>query len=83
MKYGFISAGGSSWAIKPLSQLEPGNRIWVNVPGRGYVGVGEVTDTVVRFDEFDVENNGDRTAITELPVEAPRTPAEGKVRRMC
>jgi len=28
----------------PLSLLEPGERIWANVPGAGYVGVGEVLE---------------------------------------
>lgn len=45
-KYGFISAGGGSWYSKTLELLSPGDRIWVNIPHTGYVGVGIVTDEV-------------------------------------
>ena len=41
-EYGFISAGGGSWYSKTLQLLRPGDRIWVNAPGSGYVGVGQV-----------------------------------------
>lgn len=34
-KYGFVSAGGGAWYSRTLSILEPGARIWVNVPGYG------------------------------------------------
>ena len=40
---GHISAGGGTWYTKTLQQLKPGDRIWVNSPGHGYVGVGRVT----------------------------------------
>ena len=43
MKFGFISAGGGKWYSNTLNKLEVGNRIWVNIPGTGYVGVGIVT----------------------------------------
>ena len=42
-KYGFISAGGGSWYTRTLSLLHPGDRVWVNIPHTGYVGVGIVT----------------------------------------
>jgi len=44
--HGFISAGGSSWCSKTLSLLFPGDRVWVNIPHTGYVGVGIVTEPV-------------------------------------
>jgi hypothetical protein len=43
MEYGFICAGGGTWYIKTLPLLKPGDRVWVNVPGDGFVGVGRVT----------------------------------------
>ena len=43
VKYGFICAGGGAWYSRTLSQLSPGDRVWVNVPGQGYVGVGKIT----------------------------------------
>lgn len=41
-KFGFVSAGGGLWYSNTLDYLEPGDRVWVNVPGTGYVGVGIV-----------------------------------------
>ena len=59
VKFGFISGGGGSWYTKTLHLLEPGARIWVNVPGTGYVGVGEVEEAVVPVDEFLVSDGGE------------------------
>ena len=70
-RYGFVSAGGGEWYVNTLRALQPGNRIWVNVPGRGYVGVGKVTASVVPFDDFDVCLNGETTPITDIELEAP------------
>lgn len=42
-KYGFISAGGGSFYSRSLQRLSTGNRVWVNTPKKGYVGVGHVT----------------------------------------
>lgn len=71
-KYGFISAGGGSWYTKSLAMLEPGSRIWVNVPGGiGYVGVGTVVNEVVPIDDFMVDDgNGKKVPITQLPLKA-------------
>lgn len=53
LRYGFISAGGGAWYTNTLEMLEPGDRVWVNIPGGvGYVGVGEVTAPRVRADQF-------------------------------
>ena len=69
VKYGFISGGGGDFYVKTLSLLSPGDRIWVNVPGEGYVGVGEVTKEVVRVDEFLVDGPGGKlTPISEMPL---------------
>ncbi len=46
VKYGFISAGGGLWYTKTLKMLTPGNRVWVNIPSKGYAGVGIVTESV-------------------------------------
>ena len=68
VKYGFISGGGGSWYSNTLSLLEPGARVWVNVPGTGYVGVGEVVQTRVPIEEFIVEDKtGVRVPISSLP----------------
>lgn len=46
-QYGFISAGGGAWYTKTLNMLHAGDRIWVNIPHNGYVGVGEVIGDAV------------------------------------
>ena len=62
-QYGFISAGGGSWYSQTLKMLSPGDRVWVKVPGIGYVGVGRVTEAVRPGKEFTVP-----TAEGERPV---------------
>lgn len=47
-RHGFISAGGGSWYSQTLKQLQLGNRVWVNIPKTGFVGVGIVQSTVDR-----------------------------------
>jgi hypothetical protein len=67
VKYGFISAGGGRWYSNTLQYLTPGARVWVNVPGKGYVGVGEATGTVQRASEFTVTGeNGIPVSILEV-----------------
>lgn len=52
VNYGFISAGGGRWYSKTLFGLKPGDRVWVNIPKTGYVGVAQVQGTAVIADEF-------------------------------
>ena len=66
-RYGFISGGGGLWYSRTLNLLNEGDRVWVNIPHEGYVGVGIVTSTAdiaknVQFDgktifELDTEGN--------------------------
>ncbi|MEJ1375849.1 MAG: hypothetical protein RPT94_12720 [Candidatus Sedimenticola sp. (ex Thyasira tokunagai)] len=67
VKYGFISAGGGSWYSKTLQTLVPGARIFVCIPGTGYVGVGVVTGTVKSVSEFTVISDGGEVNILDLP----------------
>ncbi len=69
-KYGFVSAGGGEWYVSTLRTLRPGNRIWVNVPGTGYVGVGEVVNAAVPLEQFKVNLGRKETSITEAEVES-------------
>jgi hypothetical protein len=47
--------------------LEPGARIWVNIPGEGYVGVGEVLEGAVPVDEFYASDSaGNRVSLITL-----------------
>lgn len=47
VKYNFISAGGGTWYTNTLQMLSVGDRVWVNIPHIGYVGVGRVTGAAV------------------------------------
>jgi len=67
-KYGYVSGGGGTWYSKTLSMLEIGKRVWVNVPGQGYVGVGIVAGPVVKIDEFEINANGSMKMFTEEDV---------------
>jgi hypothetical protein len=52
VKYGYISGGGGRWYSKTLFQLKNGDRVWVNIPKTGYVGVGVVQAPAVKASEF-------------------------------
>lgn len=70
MKYGFVSGGGGRWYSRTLEQLFPGARVFVNIPGTGYVGVGKVTEEVVPVNDFMVDINGNPTPILDAPLQA-------------
>ena len=60
VRFGFISGGGGPWYSRTLQLLNPGDRVWVNVPGYGYVGVGLVKGRVQPAKHFKVRtSNGD------------------------
>lgn len=65
-KYGFVSAGGGEWYSKTLHLLNAGDRIWVNVPGTGYVGVGEVTGKATAASEFIVQTSEGEKRFMEI-----------------
>lgn len=66
-KYGFISGGGGTCYSKTLSLLNVGDRVWVNVPGIGYVGVGRILEEVVPAKDFVVRTpQGEQPALSVL-----------------
>lgn len=65
-RYGFVSAGGGSWYTQRIRSLVPGTRIWVAIPGRGYVGTGVVLDIATPFDSVSLDINGTTTPMKEL-----------------
>jgi len=66
-KYGFISAGGGNWFSQTLNMLSIGDRVWVNIPGTGYVGVGRVSETVQSVNDFKLKTKeGERLALDVL-----------------
>jgi len=74
VQYGFISGGGGTWYSRTLQLLNAGDRVWVNVPGFGYVGVGRVTGRVESAATFKVN-----TPDGEMPVlDATKTGSYGR-----
>lgn len=71
MKYGFVSGGGGKWYSQTLDLLFPSARVFVNIPGTGYVGVGEVQGKSVPVTEFEVQHNGNQVPVLEAPLKAP------------
>lgn len=65
-KYGFISAGGGTWYSNTLKLLSPGDRIWVNIPHKGYVGVGVVRNEVQRAKDVRFTVEGQPTGFSAL-----------------
>lgn len=58
-------------AIAPDSQtlrlLSPGERVWVKIPKKGYVGVGVVLESVQLAKDFKVETeSGEQSALLAL-----------------
>jgi len=54
-EFGFISGGGGAWYSRTLQALSLNDRIWVKVPGIGFVGVGRVTGSRQPAREFKVK----------------------------
>lgn len=65
-KYGFITASGGAWYTQTLGMLNEGDRVWVNIPKVGYVGVGQVTGAALPASEFQVEIDGTFKALSEI-----------------
>ena len=70
-RYEFISAGGGRRYSAPLNLLEPGRRVFVHIPQRGYVGAGVVTESAQPVSEFTVTVDGEEKPILETPLRAP------------
>lgn len=70
VKYGFISGGGRAWYSRTLNLLKEGDRVWVNIPRVGYVGVGKVIATAMKADQVKFQHNGQEGTIYDLPKNA-------------
>lgn len=66
-RFGFVSGGGDLWYSRSLNALEPGHRVFVHIPGRGYVGVGTVTERAQPVTKFTVSVDGRDTPILTAP----------------
>jgi hypothetical protein len=70
-KYGYVSAGGGPWYSGTLRKLPVGGRIFVNLPGKGYVGVGIVAGGAVPARDFKVTHDGNDLRLLDAPHQAP------------
>ena len=68
-KYGFISAGHGSWYSKTLFMLSKGDRVWVNIPQTGYVGVGIVEEEAKMAKEEVFSINGSEMIMTDIQMD--------------
>jgi len=66
-KFGYISGGGGTWYSQTLKLLSPGDRVWVKIPKKGYVGVGRVLESVQSVNDFKVQTDmGEQPAMLAL-----------------
>jgi hypothetical protein len=65
--YGSLTAGGGSWYWKPLRNLMPGHRVFAYVGGAGYVGIGNVTGSMVRLRDLEVQLDGNTVRVIDQP----------------
>ncbi|WCD78507.1 endonuclease NucS domain-containing protein [Pseudomonas sp. TUM22785] len=70
VQFGFISGGGGAWYSNSLRMLAPGDRVWVNIPQQGYVGVGLVSGVATPAADFQVLHEGRETPILDVVTEA-------------
>lgn len=66
VEFGFICAGGGAWYSKTLQLLSPGDRVWVKVPGVGFVGVGKVTGKAEPITRFKVDTPDGPKPVLEI-----------------
>ncbi len=50
-RFGFVAAGGGKFYSQTMRSLPEGARVWVNVPGTGYVAVGKTLAPARRWTE--------------------------------
>ena len=65
-RHGFVCGGGGTWYSNSLKMLAPGDRVWVNVPQQGYVGVGRVTGHATPAAEFRLQDEGGERPALEV-----------------
>jgi hypothetical protein len=81
--YGFVCGSGGRFYTRTLDHLHVGARVFVNIPKRGFVGVGEVIEANQTVSTFNVESNGKTIPILEAPLIAPGMSHHLDDRDMC
>lgn len=66
--FGFVSAGGGKFYSQTMRSLPEGARIWVNVPGTGYVAVGRILEPAARSTDAKVLRDGSWVPIAEQAI---------------
>lgn len=69
-RFGFVSAGHGEKYRNAMNKLFEGARVWAEIPGTGYVGVGEVTAPAVAVNDFEVEVDGVTVPILKADLKA-------------
>ena len=64
-RFSFISAGGGKFYSQTIRALPTGARVWVNIPGTGFVGVGTTLGVATRFEKAQVRINGEWHPLSE------------------
>ncbi len=57
-RFGFVSAGGGKFYSQTMRALPEGARVWVNIPGTGYVAVGRTLGPAARLEDATVLQDG-------------------------
>lgn len=65
----YVSAGGGGRYSNPLFRLQPGARVFVHLPNRGYVAVGRVLAGPVPIGEFTVAVDGQERSLLDVPLQ--------------
>lgn len=68
-QHGFVSAGGGRFYTQSMRALPEDARIWVNIPGTGYVGVGRTIGPPRRFSEALIYKHGEWVGLAEQSLE--------------
>ena len=63
--FGFITASGGPLYTRTLDMLDVGDRVWVNIPATGYVGVGVVSGKALPYEDFTVVEGGSAVPIAK------------------
>ena len=66
VEYGFICAGGGSWYSRTLQLLSPGDRVWVKIPGAGFVGVAKVLGRSEPAKSFEVKTSNGMKPVLDV-----------------
>lgn len=64
-RFNFIAAGGGRFYSQTMRSLPEGARVWVNLPGTGFVAVGKTLAPAHRWAEASVKVDGDWVKLAE------------------